>query len=222
MNKPLGAYSEKMGYMPCYKFPKEIDEDEEFMYYKFRVPRLYIREHIREGNVWPNYTETYEKGNMDESVVLGVGFFPVYTGVEYISEDADFLYYKVKVPKEFLRTPISGTPHTYSILYDTKDFRLKTPEELAEKAAEIKSCDFVKAGDSMPDRGDLVAAQKVKDSNVLLYEVVFYCSECEMTHEPEIGSDLWKLLYARKCGNCSNTKLELKSCKSVLEEQEDE
>jgi hypothetical protein len=227
MNKSLGDYTKRMGYMPCYKFPEEIDEDSEFMYYKFRVPRIYIRWHIEEGNIWPDYEESFEGGTRDESVVLGVGLFPVYSGVEYLDEDADFLYYKVKVPKAFLDTYIEGTTFKYGMLYETKDFKLKTPEQIAEEQAEIISTEKVpKAGEPMPDREDLIAVKKTKETDVLLYEVVFYCAECNdgegKEHEPEVGSDLWEILHARKCGFCGNTKLHLKSCKSVLEEKKDE
>jgi len=222
MSETLGDYIESMGYIPCYKFPEEVDEDEEFMYYKFRVPRIYIREHIAEGNVWPDYVESFEEGTKDKSVVLGVSFFPVYTGVEYLGDDVDFLYYKAKVPKAFLNTPISGTPHTYHILYDTKDFKLKSPEELAEIAAEVLSCAPLAAGESMPNSGDLSAIRKVKESNILLYEVIFYCGQCDKEFDPEVGSDLWDLLYGRSCIDCGNTNLEVRSCKSILEENVDE
>jgi hypothetical protein len=112
-------------------------------------------------------------------------------------------------------------------LYETKDFKLKTPEQIAEEQAKIISTKKVsKAGESMPDRGELKAVKKTKETNVLLYEVIFYCGECNdgegKEHEPEIGSDLWELLHARRCGDCGNTKLHLKGCKSVLEEKEDE
>lgn len=220
MNKDLGYYLERMGYMPNYKFPEQIDEDDEFKYYKFRVPRHYIRAHIEEGNIWPGYVENVELGSgmKDESVVLGVGFFPVHMGVDFIGEDADFLYYKVKVAKVFLETKIKGTPYTYEVLYETQDFRLKTPEELAEMDSVVES---IKAGESMPDKTELEAVRKVKETETLLYEVVLYCGSCETTHDPEIAADLWDLLYARKCSFCGNTMLELRSCQSVLEESKD-
>jgi hypothetical protein len=213
-------YKERMGYMPCYKFPTEMGDDATFEYYKFRVPRHYIREHIKDGLVWPDYNETTEEGTRDESVVLGVGFFPVYSGVEYLEEDADFLYYKVKVPKVFLDTQIEGTPHTYRLLYETKDFKLKTPEEKAEEASvlEIRS---TKAGDEMPGRIELKAVRKEKEVDTLLYEIVLYCPNCGTEHNPEVGADLWAMLHARRC-ECGHTKLELRSCKSVLEEKKDE
>lgn len=221
MSKNLEDYVKHMGYMPNYKFPEAIDEDKEFVYYKFRVPRHYIREHIANGDTWPDYEESNEIGTRDESVVLGVGFFPVYKGVEYITADADFLYYKVRVPKVFLFTPVKGTPYTYGVLYDTKDFKLRTPEELAERATEIIPCEF-KAGDSMPGRKELDAVRKVKETNILLYEVVFYCNVCGTEHKPEVGSDLFDLLKQRSCVVCGSTTLHLKVCKPVLEEEKDE
>lgn len=224
MNDKLNYYLERMGYMPNYKFPEFIEEDSQFAYYKFRVPRHYIRQHIDDGDVWPNYKETTEKGNRDESVVLGVGFFPVYSGVELLDEDADFLYYKVKVPKLFLETPISGTNYTYSILYETQDYRLKTPEELAEeKSKDIPCAKIPKAGEQMPDRKELTSVRNVKESDVLLYEVVFYCSNgCGIENVPEVGSELWDLLYSRSCAKCGNRQLELISCKPILKDKTDD
>lgn len=213
------VYVQRMGYMPCYKFPEEIDEDDTFVYYMFRVPRHYIREHIAEGLTWPDYKEIDEQGTEDKSIVLGVGFFPVYTGVIFLYEDVDFLYYKVRVPKKILDATISGTSYTYRILYETKDFRLKSAEEKAEEESRDISC--VKAGEEMPDRKNLTAVRKTKEIDTLLYEVVFYCAECDTEHDPEVGTDLWGLLHARKC-RCGNTKLELRRCESVLEEKRDD
>lgn len=218
----MEGFVERMGYMPCYKFPEEIDEDATFKYYKFRVPRHYIRDHISEGNVWPGYEECFEPGARDESVVLGVGFFPVYTGVELLDEDADFLYYKVRVPKEFLNTPIKGTPYYYSILYETKDYKLKTAEEMAETEALMKETEDILAGISMPDRTDLEAVRSVKEKQTLLYEVVLYCPACDVEHDPEVAEDLWTLLHGRACNFCSNGALELRECKSILEEDKED
>ena len=222
MSKDLEYYLERMGYMPCYKFPEEVGENEEFKFYEFKVPRHYIREHIAEGNIWPNYVETTEAGTEDNSVVLGVGFFPVFSGVDFLGEDPDFLYYRVKVPKVFLETQVEGTTHTYSILYETKDFKLKTPEEIAEKAAETISC--AKAGEPMPNKMELSIVRKVKEADVLLYEVVLRCNSCTppVTFSPDVGSDLWDLLHERECELCGNRALQLVSCKSVLEEKKDE
>lgn len=223
MNKSLEDYLERMGYMPCYKFPEYIDEDKEFKYYRFRVPRHYIRDHIAEGNIWPDYIETREKGTRDDSVVLGVGFFIVYTGVEYLDSDADFVYYKVRVPKVFLDSYISGSPYTYGELYETKDFRWKSRGEKAEiDSEEIECAKPPKAGDSMPNRQDLKTVRKTIETKILLYEVVFYCDKCQITHEPEVGSDLFDLLHNRSCAECGSTTLHLKGCKSILEEKRDE
>jgi len=102
MSKTREEYTTRMGYMPYYKFPEQLEIfDEEFIYYKVRVPRLYIKDHIESGKVWPHDVDTDIVGTLDDSVVLGVFFLPVYTGVEYLEEDDDFLYYKVRVPAVF-------------------------------------------------------------------------------------------------------------------------
>ena len=222
MDKTYKDYTPRMGYMPCYKFPEELGEDEEFEFFKFRVPRQYIREHIAEGGKWPHSVDLTIKGSRDEAVVLGVGFFPVYSGVEYLEEDDDFLYYKVRVPKLFLDAPILNSEMTYRMLYEAKTSILETAEQKAERESEDTEAKKVpKAGEPMPGREELVAVKKVKEAKPILYEVTFECENCHETLGPEIGSDLFDILYSRCCEVCAGTSLKLTSCKMIVVEEED-
>ncbi len=199
-----------MGYMPCYLFPEKLEEDDEFEYYKFRVPRHYIREHIADGDIWPDYEETEEEGTKDKSAVLGVGFLLVYTGVEYLDSDADFLYYRVRVPKVFLDSPALDGRFTYRVLYDAGTL-------------EVKSDRTPKAGESMVGKEELETVRKVKKSDPLLYEVTFKCKnveDCGIEFK-EIGSVLFDMLYSQSCPECDHPLLEMKECKILVEEGKD-
>ncbi len=223
MKNPYEEYSQKMGYMPSYRLPEKLEEDDEFEYFKVRVPRLYIKEHIALGEVWPHDVDTSIVGTQDASVVLGIIFLPVYTGVEYLEEDDDFLYYKVRVPKVFLDASIRGSELTYRTVYEDESLISETAEQKAERESIDIECEKLpKAGKSMPDKEELSAVRKVKEGKILLYEVTFKCKDedCDMIFE-EIGSDLFDMLYARCCSVCDCTELEMISCKALVEEEED-
>lgn len=223
MNKGLEEYIQRMGNMPCYKFPEKLEEDEEFEYFKFKVPRQYIKEHTAMGEVWPHDVDTDIVGTQDASVVLGVIFLPVYTGVEYLEEDDDFLYYKVRVPKVFLDSPIRGSELTYRVAYETKTLNLETAEQKAERESEDIKCEKVpKAGTPLVGKEELMSVRKAKESKALLYEIVFRCrsEDCGMIFT-EVGSDLFDMLYARCCSVCAATRLEMIECKTLVEEDED-
>ena len=223
MGKSPEHYIPRMGYMPCYKFPEKKGEDEEFEFYEFRVPRQYIREHIAEGRKWPHEVDLTIKGERDNSVVLGVGFFPVYTGVEYLEEDDDFLYYLVRVPISVLDASILGSELTYRFLYEAKTSVWETPEQKAEKEAEaIEAKKVPKAGEPMPNKEELMAVKKVKEAETVLYEVSFECENCHDLLGPEIGTDLFDMLYARSCLNCSGAKLKIVSCKMIIVGEDDD
>jgi hypothetical protein len=215
MSRACEKYIQKMGYMPSYKLPEKLDEDEEFEYFKVRVPRQYIKEHIEMGEVWPHDVDTNIVGTQDASVVLGVMFLLVYTGVDYLEEDDDFLYYKVRVPKVFLDACVPGTNLTYRASYETENYN-------PEVADEIECERIPKAGEPMLDKEELAAIKKVKKSEPLLYEVVFKCKDedCGMIFT-EIGSDLFDMLYSRSCSVCACIKLETIGCKVLVEEDED-
>ena len=220
MSKRFEEYIQRMGNMPCYKFPEKLDEDEEFEYFKFKVPRQYIKEHIAMGEVWPHDVDTDIVGVRDESIVLGVIFLPVYFGVEYLEEDDDFLYYKVRVPKVFLDFPIRGSELTYRTAYETKTLNLEMAEQKAERESEDIECEKIpKAGESMVGKKELMAVRKAKESKPLLYEVVFRCN-CGL-EVIEVGSDLFEMLYARSCSVCGCSKLKLVGCKSLVNGGED-
>ncbi|MHA2010711.1 MAG: hypothetical protein ACW980_25665 [Promethearchaeota archaeon] len=191
MSKTFEEYTQRMGYMPSYQLPEKLDEDDEFEYFKVKVPRQYIKEHIELGDAWPHEVDTDIVGFEDASIVLGVIFLPVYTGVEYLSEDEDFLYYMVRVPKVFL---------TYRAAYEK--LALETAGEKAERESVNIECKKVpKAGESMPDKEELAIIRKVKKDKILLYEVTFICgnaTDCGMVFT-ETGSDLFEMLYSRSC-----------------------
>jgi len=220
MKKQGDEYLQRMGYMPSYKFPKKTGEDDEFEYFRVRVPRQYIKEHIETGNKWPHDVDTSIVGTQDVSVVLGVIFLPVYTGVEYLEEDDDFLYYKVRVPKVFLDAHMGESELTYRLLYESKSLTLETEEQKAERESiDTQRERTPKAGESMPNKEELTAVRKVKEDKVLLYEVIFKCKEedCGMIFT-EVGSDLFDMLYSRSCSECGGTRLETIGCKSLVEE----
>ncbi|MHA2344735.1 MAG: hypothetical protein ACXADW_23005 [Candidatus Hodarchaeales archaeon] len=221
MGKTFEEYTQRMGYMPSYQLPEKLEEDDEFEYFKFKVPRQYIKEHIEMGDVWPHDVDTDIVGTEDASIVLGVMFLPVYSGVEYLEEDEDFLYYKIRVPIVFLDYPIRGSKFTYRLVYEKLNF--ESPEQRAEReSVDIECKKAPKAGEPMPDKEVLSAVRKVKESKPLLYEIVFKCQDgdCGRTYT-EVGSDLFDLLYSRSCSACASTRLELVKCNTILEEDED-
>lgn len=206
MDKAIEYYIERMGYMPVYVCPEWLDADAEFEYYKFSVPRLYIKEHIAEGGVWPHDVDINIVGTQDASVVLGVAFLPVYTGVEYLTEDDDFLYYKVRVPKVYLDSFIPDSNKTYRQAYEPKE------------EPDILECEGpIKAGAPLSDAEELEIVRKVKESKPLLWEIFFRCSSCGEDFG-EVETDLFDALYARSCPVCANTLLDLVSCEILLEE----
>ena len=216
-----------MGNMPCYKSPEKLGEGlipDEFEYFKFRVPRQYIKEHIAMGGVWPHDVDTDIVGVRDSSIVLGVIFLPVYTGVEYLEEDEDFLYYKVRVPKVFLDSSIMGSKLTYRIAYEAETLNLETGEQKAEReSVDIECKKPPKAGEPMANKEELEIVRRVKESKPLLFEVVFKCKgkDCGLELEPEIGSDLFDMLYARCCPDCVSTELIVMRAEVILKEDED-
>ena len=207
MNKTIEDYIQRMGYMPVYLCPELLDEDEEFEYYKFSIPRIYIKEHIAEGGVWPHDVDTSIVGTQDASVVLGVIFLPVYTGVEYLTEDDDFLYYKVMVPKVYLDSFILGSDVMYRVAYEPKE------------TFDVMECEApIKAGDPLPDTEELEIVRRVKESKPLLWEVFFRCPDCG-EYFGVVETDLFDAVYAKSCPACANTLLDMVSCEILLEEE---
>jgi len=103
MRKKLEDYTERMGLFPSMHTPKLLSSDDEFNYYKFAVPRVYV-EFIERGDEM-----TYEE--MEEApAALAMGWFPVHVGIEELGSDADFYYYKVPVPQVVVES-------RYGVLY---------------------------------------------------------------------------------------------------------
>jgi hypothetical protein len=224
MSKAVEEYEQRMGYMPSFGIPQKLDEDGEFEYYEVKVPRQYIKEHLELGETWPHEVDTSIKGTQDDSIVLGVMFIPVYSGVDYLREDDDFLFYKVRVPKVFLDAPILGSEMTYRTVYEKGDRNVETSEQKAERESEHIECKKApKAGVSLDGKEELMIVRKVKEATPLLYEVTFKCKNKECAEEfEEVGSDLFDLLYSRCCGSCAGVQLEVISCKTIYGEEEDE
>jgi hypothetical protein len=224
MVKTFKEYLERMGLYPTYGTPEQIDEDDEFKYYLFKVPRHYIREHIREGGTWLEYEETSEEGTLDKSVVLGMRYLPVYVGIKSEGFDVDFYYYKCRVPKVVLNAAVVSTNPvvTYEYVYSTveeweKSEEQKFEEELGKTFSELN---VLKAGTEMPDRADLTAVRKLKKEKVVLFEVQLRCGspECGMEQEPHVTSDFFDALYEQECSLCGCRRMELVYSKGVVKE----
>lgn len=212
MAKLLEDYTPYMGYVPTYGAPEKLEEDEEFVYYKFKVPRVYIRGIIEEEGMWFGYTECEEESTLNGSVVLGIRHLPVYSEVVYLDSDVDFVYYKVRVPKVLLDTPIvTGGAVKYGAMYEYVD------EWELEEEEEIK---LPKAGEGMPGRHDELSVKKVKESVIHLYEVTLKCNapDC-LTEYNEVTSDLWDAMYNITCSKCLGTFFSVIGCKAVVEEE---
>lgn len=216
---------ERMGYVPCYKWPEKIDEDDQFEYFKIRIPRHYIRMHIEEGGIWHGYEETDEEGERDRSVVLGIIYLPAIPDQEPMDADADFLYYRIAVPKSFLDSYIMEGNVQYRVLYETKAFKLETPQEKAEReAAEFEEEKFVPpAGASMPGRNELDAVKRAKRTKMAIYEIELQCKnpDCGIIHV-EVTSDLFSALSGRICGECMGTAFNLVKAEAIVREEEDD
>lgn len=227
----MSDHIERMGYTPCFKWPEKTREDDEFEYYKISVPRHLIRMHLEEGNVWPGYVETDEEGEYDESVVLGVIWLPGIPSPEPLDADADFVYYEIAVPIEFLDSYIMDGNVQYRVLYETKAFKLETPAEKAEReAALMEEEKFTpSAGSSMPGRDELDVVKRVKKTKHAIYEIELQCNgyneaedrPCGLIH-CEVTSDLFSALSGRMCGVCGGTSLSLIKANAIVREEEDD
>lgn len=225
MGKTFEEYLERIGLYPSYGTPDFIEEDEEFKYYLFRVPRHYIREHIAEGGTWLEYEEVEEESTLDKSVVLGMRYLPVYVGIESQGFDVDFYYYRCRVPKVVLNTEIVGTTPliTYEYAYTQVEGWEKSEEQQLEEEFGKFEIELPTAGSEMPNRLELTAVRKAKEETVHLFEVQLRCtnSECGMDLEPHISSDFFDALYEQECTLCGCKKLELISSRAIIKEEKD-
>jgi len=202
-------------------FPEKLDEDEEFEYYEIRVPRHYIRGHIEEGGVWLDYTETDEEGTEDPSVVLGVIYLPAFKGVEYLREDADFLYYKIRVPIIFLDTQVKNTPFKYREVFEAKRLNAFVDEDDVDGFAELIRGELPDAGSPMPGMHNEHIVKKVKEKEALLFEIKLVCKACDMV-AVEVGSDLFDILSSRICANCGGMGFHLDRANIIYEDDDEE
>jgi hypothetical protein len=229
MDNMLDLYMERMGLFPSYGTPEQVDEDDEFAYFLFKVPRHYIRGELEAGVNWIGYEETDEEGAEDASVVLGMRFLPVYVGVvEMVDQhDADFYYYRCRVPKVFLESPIKllqeyGIARDYWYVYDEVEVWEREDPEDFEEDEEFNKAAVPRAGEGMPNRNDLNAVRKVKEDTTYLYKVTFLCNECETQLEPVISSDLFDAISGQECSECGGRRLTIVSSKAIKEDDDGE
>ena len=219
MNKSLEDYLEYMGYFATYGCPEKLDDDGEFEYYKFKVPRHYIREMMEEGVDWLEYEEWEEESTLDSSVILGMRYLLVHTGIEYLDADIDFLYYKIKVPKVVLDSSIfPGGDVCNRVSYEyIEEWEKEEEEEEKEGTLPI-------AGEAMPGRHEEQIVKKVKESIVHLYEITLKCNnpDCSTSEYNEVTSDIWDAVHGITCVECLGTGFSLIGCKVLVEEEEGE
>lgn len=217
--KSLDYYKERMGYFPSYGAPTRLDEDEEFVYYRFSVPRHYIRFEIENGVKWHLYKETDEEGTLNTEVVIGVRHLPVHVGIAEDGSDADFVYYRCPVPKIVMEEPVAGQDYNYSYMYNYTEKWEEDPEQIDNDF----EFEIPVAGTGMPDRVELEVVRKAKTETVYFYEVVFQCmdEECEKFSEPSVSTDLFDAVFEQSCSYCASTRLRLISSKAILKEEDD-
>lgn len=219
MGKSLDYYRERMGFWPSYGAPERLDEDEEFVYFRFSVPRFYIRWLLEDGDSWHDYKETDEEPTLESSIVLGVRHLPVFIGIEEEGSDADFVHYRCPVPKRVLEEPIPipGMDFTYEYMYTVTEKWERDDEEVDDDF----EFEVPTAGTGMPDREELNTVRKVKSEKVYYYEVVLKCKDCGESSEPHISTDLFDALYEKSCAYCSCVQMEVVYSKAILKEEDD-
>lgn len=100
MEKKLEDYSERMAYFPSLTRPKILGKDKEFIYFEFIVPKVYLKEVMRDKLPLP--VDDMDGGDLDIIIVNKMGWYPVHVGIEEIKRDKDCVYYKAPVPKVFM------------------------------------------------------------------------------------------------------------------------
>ena len=100
MEKALDEYIERMAYFPTLTRPRPIGKDEEFIYFEFIVPKVYLKEVMRDRLPLP--VDDMDSGDLDIIIVNKMGWYPVHTGIEEMKRDKDCVFYKVRVPKVFI------------------------------------------------------------------------------------------------------------------------
>lgn len=195
----INEITERMGYFPTYGHPTKIDEDDEFVYYLFLVPRHYIEERILEGDKWEGYIPSAKPSTLDDSCILGVKFLPIYTKVSEVEADEDFVYFKTRVPKAFLELQ-SSYGFKYGIFYEIKEAWERKPEEIEEV-------------EEPPTAGELV--KQVIDSGVEPelsdFTVQLKCANDHIIDFPgHTAEDVWSILHEYEgCDRCGSTSMEV-------------
>lgn len=192
----------RMGYFPTYGHPSKVDEDDDFVYYLFFVPRHYIESQIAEGETWSDYVPSTTPSVLDKSCVLGVKFLPV-SEVVKATEDEDFLYYTASVPKTFLDYD-SSFGFKYGIFYEMKEAWERTEEEIEEELEAIEE---------IPSAGELVkqVIDSGKEPNLEDFSVALKCSNDHITEFPgHTAKDVWNILAEFEgCDRCGSTTMEI-------------
>jgi hypothetical protein len=193
----ISEITERMGYFPTYGHPPKIDEDDDFVYYLFAVPRHYIEDRILEGDKWEGYTPSTKPSTLDKSCILGVKFLPIYTKVSEVEADEDFIYFKARVPKAFLEHQ-SSYGFKYGIFYEMKEAWERKPEEEPEE---------------MPTAGELVkqVMDSGKDPDLKDFIVQLKCHNDHIIDFPgHTAEDVWDILHEYEgCDRCGSTTMEV-------------
>jgi hypothetical protein len=100
MEKILEDYVARMGLFPSIVRPRPIERDEEFVYFEFVVPKIYLKEVMR--NKLPLPVDTMDGGTLEPIIALKLDYYPVYIGIKEINRDEECVFYKVPVPRALL------------------------------------------------------------------------------------------------------------------------
>ena len=112
MEKQLEDYISRMGLFPSLAQPRPIRQNEEFVYFEFIIPKIYLKEIMR--NKLPLPINTMDGGTLTPIIALKLGYYPVYIGIQEIKRDEEYVFYEVPVPKIFLASK-------YGVIYRTSE-----------------------------------------------------------------------------------------------------
>ena len=100
MEKTLEDYAERMAYFPSLIRPRVLGKDEDFIYFEFVVPKIYLKEVMRDKLPLP--VDDMDGGDLEIIIMHKMDWYPVHVGLEEIKRDKDCVFYKVPVPKVFI------------------------------------------------------------------------------------------------------------------------
>ncbi len=185
----LKDYVERLGMFPSYKVPEYLGKDEEFAYFKFRIPKaLDLDTYVDPSGVLP------------EGWMLDMIELPVHTGTELLGSDETFTYYKCKVPLAFVKTPLGMGYFAPNIKF-SNEMPLPNPDQ-EKKMDDI----FEKAKTSTKVYQQYEVTLKCNECGREATEI--YTSE----------EEAFSGLVARFCGSCGNTTMQLASYKGLWPE----